>query len=204
LLGTLLRRSDLVKSMEAIGGDITFVLGEDEDPHDRRTLSQRVVEATADGEIVLGLDAVGGYCAQQLADCLCEGGTLVTYGCLTCLGFPAPQIPVLEEAVLRCRQIKQTLFDCDQWWSEISDEDRNFVHETLASLISSGQVSVPVSSIFPSSEAQVAVAHAQNGGNLGRTLIELDGSTERPTTFAKCTRVEFSKRKLPTRGAKKS
>jgi NADPH:quinone reductase-like Zn-dependent oxidoreductase len=71
----VVRRSEAVASLEALGGDVVLVDGPD--------LGERVAAATGKAKIRLGIDASGGSATDRIARSVAIGGTVVNYGSMS-------------------------------------------------------------------------------------------------------------------------
>ena len=70
----IVRRKDLISELEAEGADVVIT---DEIP-----LSKQIRDLIGNGTAPLGLNAVGGESAREIAKSLSDHGTLVTYGAM--------------------------------------------------------------------------------------------------------------------------
>ncbi|HUO70122.1 MAG TPA: zinc-dependent alcohol dehydrogenase family protein [Solirubrobacteraceae bacterium] len=153
----VVRRQDAAAVVRETGGDVVLLDGED--------LAQRVAEATDGAHIRLGIDAVGGAATGQLADCLCEGATLVCYGRMS--GEPCavqPEALVFRDLTLRG-------FWLVTWFQRTPEERRRALVGELAGLIATGKLHAPVQATYDVSEIKDAVAAAARGGRSGKILI---------------------------------
>ena len=70
----VVRRESARAPVEALGGDVVLLDGDD--------LAARVRETTGGARIALAVDAVGGMATEHLAQTLAPGGTVVNYGAM--------------------------------------------------------------------------------------------------------------------------
>jgi trans-2-enoyl-CoA reductase len=153
----VVRREDAVAVVREVGGDIVLVDGED--------LANRVSEATGGAEIRLGIDAVGGAATGRLADCLCQGATLVNYGRMS--GEPCAVDPI----AFVFRDLTMRGFWLASWFRHTPEEQRRAVVGEIAGLIATGKLYAPVHATYDVSEIREAVAAAASGGRSGKILI---------------------------------
>ena len=113
-------------------------------------------------EIKLGLNAVGGESALELAKALAPHGTLVTYGAMG-------REPLrLDNALLIFRDIR-----CRGFW--VSDWDRYASRAAIAAmstaleaLVRAGKFRVPFEQIYPLAQVREALAHAARAQRTGK------------------------------------
>jgi trans-2-enoyl-CoA reductase len=153
----VVRREDAVAVVREVGGDIVLVDGED--------LANRVSEATGGAEIRLGIDAVGGAATGRLADCLCQGATLVNYGRMS--GEPCAVDPI----AFVFRDLTMRGFWLASWFRHTPEQQRSAVVGEIAGLIATGKLYAPIHATYDVSEIEEAVAAAASGGRSGKVLI---------------------------------
>lgn len=153
----VVRREDAVAVVREAGGDSVLVDGDD--------LAERVTEATGGAEIRLGIDAVGGTATGRLADCLCQGATLVSYGRLS--GEPC----AIQPDAFVFRDLTMRGFWLVNWFRQTPEPERAAVHREIAGLIATGKLYAPVHATYDVSEIKEAVASAASGGRTGKILI---------------------------------
>ena len=153
----VVRRGDAVAVVREVGGDIVLVDGED--------LANRVSEATGGAEIRLGIDAVGGTATGRLADCLCQGATLVNYGRMS--GEPC----AVDPSAFVFRDLTMRGFWLASWFRHTPEQQRSAVVGEIARLIATGKLYAPIHATYDVSEIEEAVAAAASGGRSGKILI---------------------------------
>ena len=153
----VVRREDAVAVVREVGGDIVLVDGED--------LANRVSEATGGAEIRLGIDAVGGTATGRLADCLCEGATLVNYGRMS--GEPC----AVDPSAFVFRDLTMRGFWLASWFRHTPEQQRSAVVGEIARLVATGKLYAPIHATYDVSEIEEAVAAAASGGRSGKILI---------------------------------
>jgi NADPH:quinone reductase-like Zn-dependent oxidoreductase len=153
----LVRRASAVAAVQAQGGDVVLVDGDD--------LAARVKEATGGAAIRLGIDAVGGAATGRLASCLAEGATLVNYGMMS--GQPcqvAPHWFVFNDLTLRG-------FWLAKWFRQSSRDAQRALYGELTRLVASGDLHARIHACYPVEQVQAAVAAAAAGERDGKILI---------------------------------
>ena len=153
----LVRRASAVAAVQADGGDVVLVDGDD--------IDQRVKDATGGAAIQLGIDAVGGAATDRLARCLAEGGTLVNYGMMS--GEPCQVAP----ASFVFRDITLKGFWLAKWFRDASREAQRALYTELTQLVASGALHARIHATYPVDRIQEAVAAAHAGGRDGKILV---------------------------------
>ncbi len=153
----LVRRESAVAGVQALGGDVVLVDGEQ--------LAERVKAATGGAAVKLGIDAVGGQATMRMAAALAEGGTVVNYGALS--GEPCIVTP--RELVFRDVTLKG--FWLARWF-RVTPQDQQFkLLSELAGRIAAGQLHTPIQAGYEVAQIQEAVAAAAAGERQGKILI---------------------------------
>jgi mitochondrial enoyl-[acyl-carrier protein] reductase / trans-2-enoyl-CoA reductase len=153
----VVRRESAVAGVQAQGGDVVLVDGED--------LAERVKAATGGAAIKLGIDAVGGKATMRLAACLAEGAAIVNYGALS--GEPCIVSP--RELVFRDVSLKG--FWLARWFRTTPQPQQLALLTELAGLIAAGQLSAPIEATYGVAQIKEAVAAAAAGERRGKILI---------------------------------
>ncbi len=153
----VVRRQGAVESVQAAGGEIVLVDGDD--------LKKRVRQATGGAEIKLAIDAVGGAATERLANCLANGGTVVNYGVMS--GEPCHVSPTH----LIFRGINLTGFWLATWYARAGAEQRAALYGDLTQRIARGELKAPIAECFDIRDIKQAVAAAAQGERGGKVLI---------------------------------
>ncbi len=153
----VVRREDAVAVVVEAGGDVVLVDGDD--------LAKRVIEATDGAKIRLGIDAVGGAATGRLANCLCDGATLVNYGRMS--GEPC----TLQPDGFIFRDLTMRGFWLARWFRQAPAPRRRAVAAEIGRLIATGKLYAPIHATYDVSEIKNAVADATSGGRSGKILI---------------------------------
>ena len=153
----LVRREASVAAVQADGGDVVLVDGDD--------IDQRVKDATGGAAIRLGIDAVGGAATDRLARCLAEGGTLVNYGMMS--GEPCQVSP--SSFVFRDITLKG--FWLAKWFRHASPDAQRALYGEMTQLVASGVLHARIHATYPVERIREAVAAAHAGGRDGKILV---------------------------------
>lgn len=153
----VVRRESAVQSVQAQGGDVVLVDGDD--------LADRVKAATGGAAIKLGVDAVGGKATLRLAASLTEGATIVNYGALS--GEPCVVSP--RELVFRDITLKG--FWLARWFRTTPQPKQVGLLTELAGLIAAGKLGTPIQATYEVAKIKEAVAAAAAGERHGKILI---------------------------------
>lgn len=155
----LVRRAELIDELRALGA--TAVLT------DEAGLPQAVRELTGDHAPRLGLNAVGGDSALQLAKALAPHATLVTYGAMSRQPFRVPA------SLLIFKDLRLRGFWITEWYKAASSEQTARMIEQLAGWLAAGDLKIPVARTYPLNEAKAAVTHAMQPGRDGKILFRM-------------------------------
>jgi NADPH:quinone reductase-like Zn-dependent oxidoreductase len=149
----VVRRRELVAELKGEGADV--VLTEDE------PLADRIVELTDGGGARLGLNAVGGESARQLAKSLTPRGTLVTFGAM---GREPLRI---DNGLLIFKDVRFRGFLITQWFHHASRRQIEMMFAELFSM----KLHTPVEKTYPLEKAREAIEHAGRSGRSGKILF---------------------------------
>lgn len=153
----IVRRESAVAGVQAQGGDVVLVDGDD--------LAERVKAATGGAVIKLGIDAVGGAATMRLASSLGEGAILVNYGALS--GEPCVVSP--RELVFRDVTLKG--FWLARWFRTTPQPQQFALLSELAGLIAAGKLSTPIQATYEVAQIKEAITAAAAGERRGKILI---------------------------------
>src|SRR5438094_2351314 len=156
----VVRRAELIDELHADGGDVVLVDGEN--------LRDEVKAATNGAPIRLGLNAVGGYSALRLANCLAPESTLVTYGAMSLQPLKIPN-GLLIFKDLRFRGIW-----INKWYDNATIQERMDAFHPLFEMAKRGLLKTKVERAYPLSEVKAAVTHAAQGKRGGKIIFEFE------------------------------
>ena len=156
----VVRRDDVTSELTALGADIVLKDGPD--------LAQRAQQATEGAPIRLGIDAVSGEACKRIADCVANGGVVVTYGSMSGAD------PVISRAALG-RGISLKSFMLGDGLAKRSREQMRAIYADLGAKLRDGVLKAPIDGTYPIEEIKQALAHAQRGGRDGKVLVLPNG-----------------------------
>jgi len=158
----VVRRPELVEELKALGAD--EVVLEDLD------LRHEIENLCGSDRPRLGLNAVGGASALNLANALGDGGTLVTYGAMS------RQPLKLPNGLLIFRNLVFQGFWLKKWTQQLSAVQRQEIMAGLAELVRTGRLQMPVQRVFALAELEAAIAEANEDNRSGKVLLNLNGA----------------------------
>ena len=153
----VVRRKDLIPELEAEGGDVVVT---DEIP-----LSKQIRDLTGNADAPLGLNAVGGESAQEIAKSLSDHGTLVTYGAM---GLQPLQ---MSNSLLIFKDLCFRGFWINAWYKRADTREIHQMFDQLIPLVTSGKLKVPVEKTYPLTDAKDALVHACQSSRKGKILF---------------------------------
>ena len=156
----VVRREDLIPELEAEGADVVVT---DEIP-----LSKQIRDLTGNADVPLGLNAVGGENAREIAKSLSDHGTLVTYGAM---GLQPLQ---MSNSLLIFKDLCFRGFWINAWYKRADTKDIHDMFNQLIPLITSGKLTVPVEKVYPLTDAKAALAHACQNARKGKILFVMN------------------------------
>ena len=156
----VVRRPELIAELQALGADVV-VTGE-------TPLSRQIRDLTGGAELRLGLNAVGGESARQLAKSLAPHGTLVTYGAM------AREPLTVDNRALIFQDIRFRGFWVSDWFRQASRPQITEMFAALLSLVRAGRLAPPVAGTYPLTAAREAVGHAAQSSRTGKILFVMD------------------------------
>jgi mitochondrial enoyl-[acyl-carrier protein] reductase / trans-2-enoyl-CoA reductase len=157
----VVRRDDVAAELRALGADIVLPDGPD--------LAQRVRDATAGGAIRLGIDAVSGGATRRIADCVGDGGVVVSYGSMS------GEDPVMSRSAMSFRGVSLTSFNLGRGLAKRNPEQVRALYAELAGKVRDGALQAPVDATYPIEEIKAALVRAQQGGRHGKVLVLPNG-----------------------------
>ena len=156
----VVRREDLIPELEAEGADVVVT---DEIP-----LSKQIRDLTGNGDAPLGLNAVGGESARELAKSLSDHATLVTYGAM---GLQPLQ---MSNSLLIFKDLQFRGFWINAWYKRADTREIHNMFNQLTPLVTSGKLTVPVEKTYPLTDAKSALAHACQNRRKGKILFVMN------------------------------
>jgi trans-2-enoyl-CoA reductase len=155
----VVRRPDVIDDLKSLGADAVVLEGSD-----LREVSAKLCGATRPR---LGLNAVGGASALDVANALADSGTLVTYGAM---GRKPLKIP---NSLLIFRNLEFKGFWASRWLRGLAPAEARKMWDTLAALSMEGKLRIPIHRVFPLTELLAAVEEAGGEGRDGKVVLDL-------------------------------
>jgi len=155
----VVRRAELIGELRVSGADV--VVTEDTD--------LRAEVLTLCGGVLpkLGLNAVGGDSALNVANALCAGAPLVTYGAM---GRRPLKIP---NGLLIFKNISFQGFWLRRWKESASHSEVRATYQKLAGFLAAGVLQTPVHKVFPLDQALEAIAESAQEKRSGKVLLRM-------------------------------
>jgi trans-2-enoyl-CoA reductase len=145
----VVRRSELIPELQALGGDVVVT--------DEKPLSKQINVPAK-----LGLNAVGGESARQLAKSLAPHGTLVTYGAMS------RQPVTVENGLLIFKDIRFCGFWVSNWYRQATRAEVTAMLRELEPL-----PAPPVERTYPLEQVADALRHARQEKRGGKILLTM-------------------------------
>jgi trans-2-enoyl-CoA reductase len=156
----IVRRDDVAAELKALGADVVLLDGTD--------LGERARDAVGRSPICLGIDAVSGAACKRIAECVADGGVVVTYGSMS------GEDPVMSRAALS-RGVRLSSFNLGNGLAKRSPEQVRALYAELALKLRDGVLKAPIDASYPIEAIKEALAHAQRGGRNGKVLVLPNG-----------------------------
>jgi NADPH:quinone reductase-like Zn-dependent oxidoreductase len=156
----VVRRDDVARELRDLGADVVL--------KDGPSLAERVRAATGGAPIRLGIDAVSGETCRHIAECVADGGVVVSYGSMS------GQDPAVSRAALT-RGVTLTGFGLNYGLDKRTNAQLRELYAGLAAKIRDGALKAPVDAFYPIEEIGAALVRAQQGGRHGKVLVLPNG-----------------------------
>jgi NADPH:quinone reductase-like Zn-dependent oxidoreductase len=157
----VVRRDDVTAELRALGADVVLKDGPD--------LAERAQAATGGAPIKLGIDAVSGEACRRIADCVADGGVVVSYGSMS------GEDPAISRAALNMRGVSITGFNLGRGLAKRTPGQVREIYADLALKIRDGVLKAPIDSYYPIEDIKPALVRAQQGGRNGKVLVLPNG-----------------------------
>ncbi|HBJ35430.1 MAG TPA: hypothetical protein DDZ51_11900 [Planctomycetaceae bacterium] len=152
------------KQILEMGGDVVVEVGPD--------LAKKALQATGGRSASLAFDAVAGSGTLALADCLLEGGRVVTYGMLS--GEPCLLTP--EHTIFK--NIKLQGFWLSKVLNRLNLNDRTTLYDSICDQIRAGKLTIAIDSVFSINCFSDALKRAEQRGRSGKVVVTFDNNFE--------------------------
>jgi len=158
----VVRRADLADELSQLGADLVIVDGED--------LAARVARETANANIKLGLEAIGGAATGRIVECVGTDGTVVHYGSMS------GEDPRAGRSNFIYRGVRLTGFMLGRFLAKRSPQKIRDIYADLGGQVVAGKLFAPVDTVYPIDKIKDALAHADKGGRNGKILVSPNGA----------------------------
>jgi mitochondrial enoyl-[acyl-carrier protein] reductase / trans-2-enoyl-CoA reductase len=156
----VVRRDDVTAELRALGADVVLKDGPD--------LAERARAATGGAPIRLGIDAVSGDACRRIADCVADGGVVVSYGSMS------GQDLVMSRAALT-RGVRTAAFGLSDGLAKRTSAQVREIYADLAIKVRDGVLKAPIDSYYSIEDIKPALVRAQQGGRNGKVLVLPNG-----------------------------
>ena len=156
----VVRRDDVAAELRDLGANVVLRDGPD--------LAARAGEAVRGAPIRLGIDAVSGETCRRIAECVADGGVVVSYGSMS------GQEPAVSRAALT-RGVTLTGFGLSYGLDKRTKVQVRELYADLAAKIRDGVLKAPIDAFYPIEEIKPALVRAQQGGRNGKVLVLPNG-----------------------------
>jgi NADPH:quinone reductase-like Zn-dependent oxidoreductase len=156
----IVRRDDVAAELQGLGADVVLADGPD--------LARRAAAATGGAPIRLGIDAVSGEACKRVADCVADGGVVVSYGAISGADL------VFSRAAL-ARGVRLKSFMLGDGLVKRPAARVRALYADLALKLRDGVLKAPIEATYPINDIKQALAHAQRGGRHGKVLVLPNG-----------------------------
>jgi NADPH:quinone reductase-like Zn-dependent oxidoreductase len=157
-IGTV-RRDDINDEIRAMG--VTEIVNTSQPDW-----SKQVQELTHYKGVRAVLECVGGATTEESVKCLGRGGLMLIYGLL---GLEDPAINI---GLMIFKELTIKGFWLTEWMKNAPAEVRNKLAVEVITLLTSGQIQLPVEAIYGLDDIAAAVTHADAPGRFGKILIK--------------------------------
>lgn len=157
----VVRRDDVTAELRELGADIVVSDGPD--------LAGRVRDAVSGAPVRLGIDAVSGEATKRIADCVADGGVVVSYGAMS------GEDPVMSRPALSFRGVGLTGFNLGRGLAKRTPDRVRSLYAELAGKLRDGVLKAPIDACYPIEEIKPALVRAQQGGRNGKVLVLPNG-----------------------------
>ena len=157
----IVRRDDVAAELKALGADAVLLDGSD--------LAERARDAVGRAPIRLGIDAVSGAACKRIAECVADGGVVVSYGSMS------GEDLVMSRPALSFRGVSLTGFNLGRGLAKRSPDQVRAIYADLAIKLRDGVLKAPIDATYPIEDIKEALAHAQKGGRNGKVLVLPNG-----------------------------
>jgi NADPH:quinone reductase-like Zn-dependent oxidoreductase len=156
----VVRRDDVTAELRALGADVVLKDGPD--------LAERARAATGGAPIRLGIDAISGDACRRIADCVTDGGVVVSYGSMS-----GQDLVMSRAALTRC--VRTVAFGLSDGLAKGTSAQVREIYADLAIKVRDGVLKAPIDSYYSIEDIKPALVRAQQGGRNGKVLVLPNG-----------------------------
>lgn len=127
----------------------------------------KVMAAAGKTPIVAAIDPVAGETALSLLPLLSTGGELILYGALS--GKPVE----VGAMTVAGKDLSVRGYWLSPWMANTSKSKSNAAYKSLATMLASGELDIPVAGAYPLEDFKKAVVAAETPGRLGKIVLKL-------------------------------
>lgn len=157
----VVRREELIPELRALGADGVVLETTD--------LRKEARGLCGGSQPRLGLNAVGGASALNLANALAPGSSLVTYGAMSLQPLKIPN------GLLIFKGLRFEGFWLTRWKKKAPAGERDAVYQELAQWMKAGDFVVAIHRLFGLEAVHEAIEEARKEGRSGKVLLRLNG-----------------------------
>ncbi|WP_428654713.1 zinc-dependent alcohol dehydrogenase family protein [Runella sp.] len=157
-IGTV-RRNDHNEELKALGVDEIINT-------EQENLPKRVQQITNYEGVRAVLECVGGQTASEAVKCMGRGAIMLIYGVL------GLQDPTINLGLMIFRELTLKGFWLTDWMRRVDSGTRQKVAQEVITLLSTGQVKMPIEAVYSLDEIKTAVTHADSPGRWGKVLVK--------------------------------
>lgn len=153
----IVRREELIEEIKALGGTIVIT--------EEQLKNKYLKERSAELQIGLALNAVGGENARMIARNLSDEGVMVTYGAMS------KEPVIIDNGLFIFKNINATGFWRSKWLEQASQETVYQLYNQVIAFATEGIINTPVEAIYSFEEASLALEQAQKEKRGGKILL---------------------------------
>ncbi len=155
----IVRRESLIQELKDLGADIVIV--------DREPLSKVVKNETDNASIKLGINAVGGLSAKEIAKSLGGNGKMVTYGAMSM------QPVMIGNALLIFKNISFYGFWISAWFKHTNPDKIKAMFDKITTIIQQHNITVPIEACYSLDQIHEAIEFARKSERNGKIMLSM-------------------------------
>ncbi len=153
----IVRRESLIQELKDLGADVVVLEGPN--------CTKQVIQETNNAEIKLGIDAIAGLAANQMASSLAKNGLILSYGALSGENIQ------LAMGVVMSKNLTLQSFWLAHWFTQTNRNKIKETYEKLIGLIATSELYAKIDSTYKIEDAKNAILHAMKDGREGKILL---------------------------------